>query len=179
MQSDPKEKAQAASVDPLAHIGGRRNSRLLHWWAYLLLAALTLSLTPAAGIAADQAQSKTLAGLTAYVGVVPAAIVRGHPGQHLDPGSHGGPPGDQHSYHILVALFDSATFARMEDARVKARVSALGLAGSERPLEPMRIAETTTYGNFFDLPGDGPYRIAIEVSRANQTIRFDFDYDHR
>ena len=35
----------------------------------------------------------------------------------------------------------------------------LGLAGVRTPVEPMVIADTVTYGNYFDLPGEGRYRM--------------------
>jgi hypothetical protein len=45
----------------------------------------------------------------------------------------------------------------------------------------MQIAGTTTYGNFFHLPGYDLYivKLAIERPGAARTVVMDFKYDHR
>lgn len=70
-------------------------------------------------------QSETAGGLTVYLGVVPAEIVKGeHPS---GPQVHGGVPRGAHEYHVVVAVFDAASNARVTDAMVTAKVSAVGL----------------------------------------------------
>jgi hypothetical protein len=53
---------------------------------------------------------------------------------------HGHVPKGPHEYHLVAAVFDAATGARVSDAAVTAEVSGLGLSGSKRKLEPMQIA---------------------------------------
>ncbi len=144
-----------------------------------LLIGLALAFAPGVGTAADQGQGKTVSGLTVYLGMVPAAIVRGHPSRHPEAQAHDGPPRGQHVYHVVVAIFDATSGARVEDAKVSARVSSLGLAGPRRPLEAMRIADTITYGNYFNLPGKGLYHIDVEIERARGAVRFEFSYPHQ
>lgn len=144
-------------------------------WSVLVVA---LALAPTPGLAADSGQSKTVSGLTLFLGVVPAEVIRGHPKAHPERQAHGGPPSGAHAYHLVVAIFDAESGARVEDAKAWARVSSLGLAGPHRRLEPMRIADTTTYGNYFDLPGKGPYRIVVDVERPEGTVSVEFAYDH-
>jgi hypothetical protein len=63
---------------------------------------------------------------------------------------------------------------------VTAKVSGLGLSGSTKKLEPMQIADTTTYGGFFDLPGFDIYAVNLTVERGTaRTAVLQFRYDHR
>lgn len=131
--------------------------------------------------AAEDMLSRTAGGLTVYLGVVPAEIVKGLKSHSVEPPMHGSIPRGVHEYHIVAAVFDAATGARVSDAAVTARVSGLGLSGTKKNLEPMQIAGTTTYGGFFDLPGPDLYtvRLAIDRPGAAQPVVLDFKYDHR
>jgi hypothetical protein len=117
---------------------------------------------------------KTVGGLAVYVGVLPAALVRGHQGMHGDVSS--GP----HAYHLVAAVFDASTGARIEDAKVEARVTPRRLAGEARALEPMEIAGTVTYGNYFTMGGSDPYRIELSISPSGggQPVKVEFTYLH-
>ena len=148
----------------------------------LLAAALVLGATAVSRIpaAAEIEPYKTADGLTIYLGILPAALVKGHPADHPERTMHGGVPRDRHEYHLVAAIFDSATGARISDARVTARVSGLGMAGEQKALEPMLIAGTVTYGAFFELPGTDRYTIRLEIQRAaaGQPVVADFTYRH-
>ena len=144
-------------------------------WLGLLFVLLVIA---SAAHAVDTGQTKSADGLTVYLGVIPAEIIRGHPPGRPERLAHGGPHGGRHSYHVVVAIFDAATGARVTDAKVSAQVASLGLGGPTRELEPMTIADTVTYGNYFSLPGKGPYRIHIAIERAQKVTKMTFDYDH-
>jgi hypothetical protein len=124
---------------------------------------------------------KTAGGLAVYLGVLPAAMIQGHPRGHPEEAMHGGVPSGRHAYHVVAAVFDAATGERVEDAVVEARVGEPGLAGVTRQLEPMVIADTVTYGNYFQLSGDAPYRIDLSITRPGLAtpIRVEFTYEHR
>jgi hypothetical protein len=94
---------------------------------------------------------------------------------------HGGVPIGPHQYHVLAAMFDSASGARLSNAIVTAQISGLGLSGARQKLEPMEISGTTTYGGYFNLPGRDLYtvRLIIERPGAAQAVVVDFKYDHR
>lgn len=78
--------------------------------------------------AAQDAQlSKTAGGMTVYVGIVPAEIVKGL-GKELP--MHGGVPKGAHQYHLVAAVFDAAGGARLADAAVNAQISGIGRARS-------------------------------------------------
>jgi hypothetical protein len=134
-----------------------------------------------AAMAADTDQSKTAGGLTVYLGVVPAEIVKGPAASgSTERPMHGRIPRGPHEYHLVAAVFDAASGARISDAVVTAEMSGLGLSGSKKKLEPMQIAGTTTYGGFFDLPGFDLYtvRLAVERGGAGPAV-LQFKYDHR
>lgn len=147
-----------------------------------LLGALCVAfLAGGAAHAADTDQSKTAGGVTVYLGVMPAEVVKGLPaGSSTERPMHGGVPKGPHEYHLVVAVFDAASGARISDATVTAEVSGLGLSGSKQKLEPMQIAGTTTYGGFVDLPGFDLYtvKLAVERSGASPAV-LQFKYDHR
>jgi hypothetical protein len=140
-----------------------------------VVALTLLGSSPAA--AAEAGDSKTAGGLTVYLGVVPAEIVKGqHP---AGPQVHGGVPKGAHEYHVVAAVFDAASNARIPDATVSAKVSGLGLSGPQKTLEPMKIADTITYGAFFNLSAD-LYTVKLTVQRpGSQPVAFEFKYDHR
>ncbi|WP_445504394.1 hypothetical protein [Microvirga sp. G4-2] len=109
--------------------------------------------------------SQETSDLVVYLGVMPAQLIRGHPPSHAEASMHGGAPsaGDQ---HIVVAVFDKASGARIENADVTAVVSGLGHVGTTRVrLDPMQIAGTVTYGGFVPMSGNDRYTIAVEIRR--------------
>ena len=142
--------------------------------ALVIVASL---LTRGAVIAAGIGEARTAGGVTVSIGVVPAEIVKGqHP---AGPQVHGGVPKGAHEYHLVAAVFDAASYTRITDAKVTAKVSPLGLSGSQKTLEPMKIADTITYGAFFTLTPD-LYTIRVTVERPGaESATVEFKYDHR
>lgn len=126
--------------------------------------------------------TQTVNGMTIDIGVIPAELVQGHSIEPGDPKAlHGGTPKDSSSHHLIVALYDAKTGARIADARIKAGVG--NRSYNHEPdtwLEPMQIDGTTTYGNFFLLQGEGVWRIHLEILRAGapRPIEADFAYEH-
>jgi hypothetical protein len=131
--------------------------------------------------AVESDQVKTAGGVTVYLGVVPAEIVKGvAAGGSADRSMHGGVPKGPHEYHFVAALFDAASGNRISDAVVTAQVSGLGLSGSKMKLEPMQISGTITYGGFFHLPGLDLYTLKLTVERGGASPAvLQFRYDHR
>ena len=125
---------------------------------------------------------KIVDGLAVYLGVVPAQIVKGHLSGHPEQTMHGGVPSSiGREYHVVVAIFDAATKARISDASVTAQVSGVALAGPKKQLEPMNIANTITYGGFFVLPGRDLYTVRLEIARpgSEKPVVVEFKYDQR
>jgi uncharacterized protein involved in high-affinity Fe2+ transport len=52
------------------------------------------------------------------------------------------------------------------------------MAAPREKAEPMLINNVVTYGNFVTMPGDGPYKIQIEIQRpgVSKPIELEFDY---
>lgn len=155
------------------------NTRYFKIALHLVLGGIAaLFLTGA--FAADSATHKVVNGVDIYLGVLPAEMILGHPHTHTEPGMHGGVPAGEHRYHVMVALFDAATGKRITGAQVKATVSELALSGTEKTLEPMLIADTISYGNYFIMSRTGIYRIRVQVRRSGvaQAIEAEFEYKH-
>lgn len=142
-------------------------TRLRYLLAGLLLVA---SATVAAG-----GHQQVVDGVAIYFGMMPAEVVRGHPREHPETGMHGGVPAGEN--HLVIALFNEKTGERITGAEITATIT-----GAERKiekkLEPMVIAGTTTYGNYFYLTGSGPYRIdlAIRLPGGTKSLRARFTW---
>ena len=139
------------------------------------IAALFLSSV----FAADTGQHKVVKGVAIYLGVIPAELIEGHPKGHPESEMHGGvPPVTEERYHIVIALFDAKTGARITNAKVTASLSSFGLPAGKKTLEPMLLANTISYGNFFKLSAKGAHQIQIEISgvHPDQTIHATFEH---
>lgn len=83
-------------------------------------------------------------------------------------------------HHVVVSIFDERTGCQIDDAAVEARVGPLRLAETSRRLEPMKIASTTTYGNFFPMSGIGPFVVRMTIRRPghDRAKEVQFNYAH-
>jgi hypothetical protein len=160
-----------------ARTGRRRSARTV----WLALSVATLCSAFAAPSAAQSEPFRTVEGLSVYLGVIPAAMMQHQLKTGTGMALHGGPPPGEHAYHVTVAVFDAASGERVQDVGVRARVSGLGLSGPEKKLDPMTIADTVTYGNYFIMPPNDTYRVQVEIRRLGQAepVRTEFVYDHR
>lgn len=126
-------------------------------------------------------RQKRVDGVEVVFGIVPAA--RAVPAHQQNPGgrAHGGTPPDRASYHIDIALFDAASRARITDARVWATVRELNTAGKRKQLDAETFGNALSYGNYFTLHGEGPFRIAVEarLPGRKQAVETEFEYRTR
>jgi hypothetical protein len=164
-----------------------RLKRIVQRWLstqrkYLGITAVLLAVVLSAWIpasATEGGETKSAGGLTVYLGVVPAELVKGPGPSSAERPMHGGSPRGTHEHHVVVAVFDSASKARITDATVTAQVSGLGLSGPQQTLEPMKITDTISYGGYFNLTRD-LYTIRVTVQRPGAPpVTLDFKYDHR
>jgi hypothetical protein len=130
---------------------------------HLVFASL-LVLSTAGAFAAEKGSPTVVQGVAIYLGVVPAEMILGYPKGQAEMHMHGGVPHGSNKYHVVIALFDDATGKRITGAQVKATVAQVGMSGQMKLLEPMQIANTESYGNWFTLPEPGTYRIRLEIS---------------
>jgi hypothetical protein len=143
-----------------------------------LLAWCALAMAPVA-FAHVSNESESAAGLTVELGIVPAETLRGRPEEDAVRKMHGGVPSGKSMYHVMVAVFDSKTGARITDAQVRARVEDVGLTREEKALEPMKVADAVTYGNFFRMAGQGTFRITVQIRRPGTTRATELQFAHK
>ena len=154
-------------------------------------AAMTLAALLPVPILPQQAASagvvngvQTVDDLTIYLGVVPAAVTRGHAPQHPERSMHGGVarPG-LHDVHLLVAVFSRPTGERVTDAAVTARLHGTGSNRWTVPLTPMTINGALTFGGYTSLGTEEALMISVDVtrpgrSRGTRTKTAQFRYVH-
>jgi cytochrome c5 len=116
-------------------------------------------------------------GTTVYFGVIPGDVIRSHPKEYPQK-TYGVPPFAPAQYYVTVALFDTASGQRIEDAVVKARVATAAGTGPEKTLQPITIANARSYGNYFAMGVTGPYKISVHVRRpgSSDEIQAQFEY---
>jgi len=154
-----------------------RQSRL----AILATAAIFFGLTSTLSAVRAADGYETADGLAVYLGIVPAAVVRGHPANHVEGSMHGGTSAGWHEQHVVVAVFDAESGVRIDDASVVMTVSGLGHIGTKQvALEPMTIAGTVTYGGFVDFAGSDRYDIVVDINvpGRQRQARVNFTNDH-
>lgn len=119
---------------------------------------------------------QTTDGVTAYLGVAPSALIATHAPSHAERRMHAGEGGG--NAHVMIALFDADTGARIEDAAVDASLRGERHRGARRlRLKPMRIEGALAYGGFTTLARDR-YHLSIEARRPDQPVaRLNFVYD--
>lgn len=134
-------------------------------WLMLLLATM---LSPA--LAQSQLERS---GVTLYWGLVPAAVVAD---KHALAELHGGPPkGGGQVHHLVVALYDSASGRRIEDAVVRAQLSEVGIVDQPaKYLPPMKVNDQASYGQVFSVAKDGPYQFRIWVRLQQRADEIEF-----
>ena len=112
-------------------------------------------------------------GVTLYWGLVPAAVVAD---KHALADLHGGPPrGGGQVHHLVVALFDTASGRRIEDAAVRAQLSESGIVDAPpKYLPTMKVNEQASYGQVFGVAKEGPYRFRVWVRLPQRTDEIEF-----
>jgi len=113
-----------------------------------------------ATLAFEGENHKHVEGMDVYLGIIPAELVQGRL-DAKESSMHGGVRRGSNRYHLVVALFDGKTRTRVTDAEVTAQVIESGLASAPQKLEPMKVGDAMTYGNWFVLPASTAYRIRV------------------
>lgn len=151
-------------------------------FARLARALLLLCLMLLAGLAAahsESGQHRIVDGVEIYLGMMPTGMMHGYPRDRPESTMHGGVPTGPVIYHVVIALFDSKTGERLTAAEVKARVGEPGRSVEEKKLEPMVIENTVTYGNYFNMPGAGPFQIVVQIRMPNSTRTIEARFEHK
>lgn len=141
-----------------------------------LIAVFTVFLLSVSGATgAENSARHALSGsYQVYLGVVPGNRITKEP--YLvdrDISLHGGIESlGASDYHVMVAIFDKNTNARIKDATVIAKIEKKGIMSSDEavlPMEKMITSGTVTYGNFYNLKKNTEYEIELKIYRPRQS----------
>ena len=143
-----------------------------------LVACLLLSSRPIVAAQPAHGVRQTSGAVVFEYGWVPAVRVADHPAPHAESTMHGGARGQSGS-HIVVALFDKASGARISDATVEVRITPFGGAAVTKTLEPMTIEGLPSYGGYVSVVRAGIYRILFEARGLNITGVASAEFEHR
>lgn len=84
------------------------------------------------------------------------------------------------THHLVITLYDVKTSERINDAKVTATVTPLGLAPETKTLEVMKINNTISYGNYFGMsPGNAPYRVELSIKRPTDHVSVTTEFEYR
>ena len=146
----------------------------------VLASCFAVGASPSAQARSPVDNEAVVEGVAMYLGVVPAEKVRElPPASAAERSMHRGAAAHSGAYHVNISLFDAATHAQIRDARVVATVGQIGGTGETKSLEPMEINHFRSYGNYFDMPSSGPYRITVVVHRSgSHDASATFEYRH-
>lgn len=151
---------------------------------FLMVMVVGLLTLASSGAYADQLnRSVTKSDLTVHFGIVPAEKARSVDRGTSEPVEPASAPGLS-SYHLVVALFDKATGERISDATMNATVTGPGPKSRSRtqvkPLQEVKANGMVTYGNYFDMPWRGRYRIDLSITRkdSSRPTNVRLTYDH-
>lgn len=119
-------------------------------------------------------------GIELYFGIVPAEILLDHANLHEEQTMHGGAPRELGDHHLVIALFDATTRARITDANITGSVTERGMATQRKELIMMSINGALSYGNYFTMLDQGPYDIIVNVQRPGNSKQSEtrFQYGH-
>jgi protein-S-isoprenylcysteine O-methyltransferase Ste14 len=117
----------------------------------------------------DTPRHRLVDGVDIYIGVLPAEVMSKSTTDMHDAIPY------EHSFHLVVALFDEKSGNRITDADIVASLS--GKTEIEtKTLDRMPIVNAPSYGNIFMLPGLGKFTIELKVSLpgSDEIISTDF-----
>ena len=79
--------------------------------------------------------------------------------------------------HLVIALFDARSGARIDNAVVRAQLSEPGIVDAPaKYLVPMPVNGQASFGQVFGTVYGGPYRfrVYVQLQQRPQEIQFDF-----
>lgn len=149
---------------------------MTHIIKHIFLAGFLWPVLLSAVFAADQ--QKVVGGIEVFYGVMPAEIIKQH--STHEAAMHDKRLFSKGTHHLVVSLYKQGTTQRITDATVEATIMPFGLATDTKPLEPMMIDNTITYGNYFNLPkSSSPFRIVLKIKQPNAATPVTAEFDYR
>ena len=146
----------------------------------VLLVLASLSGPATAGV---RQSSQTVDDLTVYLGIVPAAITRGHRTEHAGEAGAGAPLRSVHDIHLIAAVFSKNSGERVRNVSVSATFQGERGRAWTMPMRPMTVNGALTYGGFTSMGTNMNATVAVIVERPSRTRRqratvARFEYDH-
>ncbi len=130
-------------------------------------------------IAVDDPNRKIINGMEIYLGIVSAETMRERYARN-DPERmiHGGIPRGRGYYHLNISLFDSKTRLAIANAEVTASVTEPVSGGETKMLELVSLKGTKSYGHYFRMTGNNPYRIVVQVQKpgGSRVLQTEFEF---
>lgn len=145
----------------------------------ILMPALLVAACTAAPSVVQIPGSARSGDLVAYVGIVPAPVARERMAADATP-EHPAPEATADLHHLVVALFDAGSGARVEQAEVLATHLSPRQSPVRRALSPMRTGDVLSFGGEFGISKGPGHLFEIEAKRPGaKPARFSFGYDNR
>lgn len=144
-------------MERMRQAGAASHPKASRWFLFALLLVL---FAYADTLLAQARQDRD--GITVFWGLVPAAVVSE---KHAIEEMHGHrPAGGGQVHHLVVAVFDSSSGRRIDNAVVRAQLSESGIVDeTPRYLTPMLIDSQMSYGQVFSVAKAGPYHFRLWV----------------
>lgn len=122
---------------------------------------------------------KVVEGMDVYLGVLSAEAIRVmHPTADKEKLMHGGIPSGNGYYHVNISLLDRETGFEIKDAKIDLSVEDPVTGEQMKKLDPIEFNKTTSYGNYFRMPDNYPYKITALIVRPGHSraakAKFDF-----
>ena len=147
-----------------------KQKRLVVLLVFPVLSAVWMSFNLV--LAGEAGWNRESASYRVYLGVVPTSLIVKNPTLvDGDKTLHRDANADGLSQHVLVSVFRKPNNERVINATVIARAGIkkfFGGAKVEKPLEKMLTSGTVTYGNYFAMPEQGEYEIAVRIYEPNK-----------
>ena len=152
------------------------HSSLTILFRLLCICCALLAMPPAQAQQENLERHQVIDGISVYLGVLPIQMARNESDELNLP--------DKvyklsHRYYVLIAMFDSESGRRIVNARVNAKVAALGgLDFSEKQLEPIHIEKMVSFGNYFHMADADVYKINVTINMParDKTVVANFVY---
>jgi hypothetical protein len=141
----------------------RNGSARRRLWGLALMGLMALG---SAGALAQASMERE--GVVLHWGLMSTAgLSQGEPIEQIYGGKpiHGGKV-----HHLVLALFDSKSGKRIDDAIVRAQLSEPGIVdGPPKYVPLMTVNDQASYGQVFGMVRDGPYKFKVTVQLPDRT----------
>jgi hypothetical protein len=120
--------------------------------------------------------AESVAGRIVRLQVLDPEREDGGPMHLLERQLHRGEKPGGRTYHVLVAVYDTAAQRRSVDVESITTTVTDGHGSTTARLDPMAAGGEVGYGNYFDFGAEGPYRISVAVRVHGQSAPLNVEF---